>query len=105
MLPQLYALHVHAARRGDGLRNEFFRHCGDQALMPLPTTAQISGPAPVAAPANTSRELRRGMTNVARQVESTCISVAKGPLPGSALPVPSVSEGPGTPLTRRLNRM
>jgi hypothetical protein len=57
MLPQLYALHVHAARRGDGLKNEFFRHCGGVALMPLPTTAQISGPAPAAVPANTSRKL------------------------------------------------
>jgi hypothetical protein len=56
MLPQLYALHVHAAKRGDGLRNEFFRRCGGLALTPLPTTAQISGPAPAALPANTSRE-------------------------------------------------
>jgi hypothetical protein len=56
MLPQLYALHVHAARRGDGLRNEFFRHYGGQAFMALPTTAQISGPAPSVVPANTSRQ-------------------------------------------------
>ncbi|MGN6765087.1 MAG: hypothetical protein ACTHJY_07990 [Rhizobiaceae bacterium] len=57
MLPQLYALHVHAAKRGDGLRNEFFRRYGGQTLTPLPTIAQISGPAPVAAPANMSREM------------------------------------------------
>jgi hypothetical protein len=54
MLPQLYALHVHAAKRGDGFRNEFFRHYGGQTLMPLPTAAQVSGPAPVSVPANTS---------------------------------------------------
>jgi hypothetical protein len=57
MLPQLYALHVHAAKRGDGLRNEFFRHYGGQTLTPLPTNAQVSVPAPASVPANTSHEM------------------------------------------------
>ena len=35
MLSQLYAMHVHAAQRGDGLRNEFFRHLGRQAPVVL----------------------------------------------------------------------
>lgn len=34
MLPHLKAMHAHAARRGDGLRNEFFRHLGRLPVEP-----------------------------------------------------------------------
>jgi len=34
MIPLLHAMHIHAAKRGDGLKNEFFHHFGRSPVKP-----------------------------------------------------------------------